>query len=85
MDKKPIKLVVIIEESVVGSLIKDIFTGLLFGGLLYFNHAYLSGSTLIDILFIFLVIMLLVAKSSNYLYKGKLSDAIKFLEDKKNS
>ena len=36
--------VVIINESVVGSIVKDLVTFSMFAGLLYFNHKVLSGN-----------------------------------------
>ena len=74
------KQIVIVEESVVSSLIKDIFTFTLFGGLLFFNHKYLSGSTLIDVLFIICIILLLAGRASKDVFKGSKEDAIKWLE-----
>ena len=76
------KLVVIVNESVVASLIKDIGTFLLFAGLLYFNHKYLSGNVIIDLLFIIVVILLLVGRNSESVFKGSKLDAIKWLENK---
>lgn len=83
MDKKPEKLVVIVQESVIKSLIKDAGTSLLFAGLLYFNHAVLNGSTFIDVLFIIFVFAYLITKASKYCYSGPIDGAIKWLQDKK--
>mgnify|MGYP000148816807 CR=1 FL=1 len=76
------RLVVVIEESVVSSLIKDAGTFLMFAGLLYFNHKYLSGSVLIDALFIILAIMTLAVSRSSVVFKGNKRDAIEWLKDK---
>lgn len=83
MDKKPEKLVVIVQESVIKSLIKDAGTFLLFAGLLYFNHTVLSGSTWVDVLFILMVFTYLAGKASNKCYSGPIEGAIKWLEGKK--
>jgi len=76
------KLVVIVHESVVVSLIKDFGTFLLFAGLLYFNHKYLDGNVLIDLLFIIVVIMALLGRVSTLVFAGNKKDAIKWLENK---
>ena len=77
------KLIIIIEESLVSSIVKDIFTFILFGGLMYFNHRYLSGSTFIDFLFIVCVIMLLVGRASKSVFSGSKEKAIKWLKEGK--
>jgi hypothetical protein len=77
------KFVVIVQESVIGSIIKDIFNFALFAGLMWFNHTYLSGSTFIDFLFIVVVIMMLIGRSSSKVYQGSVDGAIKFLQDKR--
>ena len=79
---KPEKLVIIVQESVLGSLIKDAGTFLLFAGLLYFNHTVLNGSTWVDILFILLVFTWLAGTASNKVFKGTKDEAIKWLNDK---
>lgn len=80
---KPEKLVIIVQESVTASLIKDAGTFLLFAGLLYFNHAVLGGSTWVDVLFILLVFTYLAGKASNKVFSGSVEDAVKWLKDKK--
>ena len=83
MDKKPEKLVIVLQESTFASLIKDAGTFLLFAGLLYFNHAVLGGSTWVDILFILLIFTYLAGRQSSRLFQGSVADAIKWLEGKK--
>ena len=75
------KIFVIINETVLASLIKDIFTFLIFTGLLYFNHKILSGSTVVDILFILLILMNLSVKKSGQCFEGTREEAIKFLSE----
>jgi hypothetical protein len=82
-DKKQEKLVVILKESVVASLIKDAGTFLLFGGLMYFNHKVLSGNGWIDAIFILIVIIWLSSLNLSTVYKGNVEGAIKWLGDKK--
>jgi len=73
--------IVIVQESLAASIIKDVFTFLLFAGLLYFNHAVLSGNTFIDILFIIIIMMLLIGKSSKFAFNGTKAEAIKWLSN----
>jgi len=82
-DKKQEKLVVVLRESVVASLIKDAGTFLLFGGLMYFNHKVLSGNGWIDAIFILIVIIWLSSLNLSTVYKGNVEDTIEWLGDKK--
>lgn len=81
MDKKQ-KLVVIINESALLSLVKDAGTFALFAGLMYFNHTVLNGSTFIDFMFILIVITWLSARNGSQVYSGPKEGAIKWLKDK---
>lgn len=76
------KLVVIISESVVASVAKDVITFLMFSGLMYFNHKVLSGNGWIDAIFIVFVLMWLTSLKSSQIFRGKASDAIKWLQDR---
>jgi len=82
MDKKQDKLVVILQESVIASLIKDAGTFLLFGGLMYFNHRVLAGNGWIDFVFILIVFMWLSSRNMSKVFTGPKSEAIKWLQDK---
>lgn len=82
MAKEKETVVVILQESVTKSLIKDLGTFILFAGLLLFNHQYLAGSTFVDFLFILIVILFLTARKSSGVYNGDVKGAKKFLEDK---
>lgn len=75
------KTYIVLSESVAGSAIKDVFTFLIFAGLLYFNHKILSGSTVVDVLFILLVLMFLATKRSKRYFEGSREEAIKFLSE----
>lgn len=75
------KTYIVLSESVVDSVIKDVFTFLMFAGLLYFNHKILSGSTVVDVLFILLVLMFLAAKKSKGCFEGSREEIIKFLSE----
>lgn len=74
------KTYIVLSESVIDSVIKDVFTFLMFAGLLYFNHEMLSGSTVVDVLFILLVLMFLAAKMGKRYFEGSREEAVKFLE-----
>ena len=74
------KTYIVLSESVVGSVIKDVFTFLMFAGLLYFNQI-LSGSTVVDVLFILLVLMFLAAKRGKRYFEGSREETIKFLSE----
>ena len=63
MDDDRIKYIVI-NESVIGSIIKDIVTFLMFAGLLLFNHWFLGESTIVDVMFIILTLGFLAGKYS---------------------
>ena len=84
MNDKPRSEVIIVQESIIESIIKDVMTFAMFGGLLWFNHAYLSGSTIIDILFIALVLIVLITKKSSIVFSGTKKDAIKHLQGTTN-
>ena len=82
MDNDKTKYIVI-NESVVGSIIKDIVTFLMFAGLLLFNHWFLGGSTVIDVMFIVLTLGFLAGKRSKTRFEGKREEVIKFLSEEK--
>lgn len=78
------KTVIILHEKIIESIIKDIVTFIMFASLMYFNHKVLSGSTVVDVLFIFLVIVFIQSKCSKKLFFGTPQEAIKFLKEKYN-
>lgn len=80
--EKQEKYVVVVQESVAGSIIKDIVTFGMFAGLMYFNHQALSGNGWIDMAFIMFVFLWLLGRSSKNVFKGTIKDAIKWLESK---
>lgn len=77
------KYVVVVRESVIGSVIKDLVTFSMFAGLLYFNHALLDGNGWVDAMFIIFVFLWLIGGNSKSVFKGTVSESIKWLEDKK--
>ena len=82
MDNDKTKYIVI-NESVVGSIIKEIVTFLMFAGLLLFNHWFLGGSTVIDVMFIVLTLGFLAGKRSKTRFEGTREEVIKFLSEEK--
>lgn len=82
MDDDKIKYIVI-NESVVGSVIKDIVTFLMFAGLLLFNHWLLGGSTVVDVMFIILTLGFLAGKHSKTRFEGTKEEVIKYLSENK--
>lgn len=71
---------IVVHESTISSMFKDIFTFLMFAGLLLFNHQFLNGSTVIDILFIILVLLWLAGKRSKNYFTGTREEVIKYLK-----
>ena len=74
---------IVINESVIGSIIKDIVTFSMFAGLLLFNHWLLGGSTIVDVMFIILTLGFLAGKYSETRFEGTKEEAIKFLTKEK--
>lgn len=74
---------IVINESVIGSIIKDIVTFSMFAGLLLFNHWLLGGSTVVDVMFIILTLGFLAGKHSKTRFEGTKEEVIKFLSKEK--
>ena len=73
--------VIVMDESVFDSIAKDIVTFGMFAGLLWLNHAYLSGSVLVDAMFIIIVILFLTGRASRSVHKFySKQEAISYLE-----
>lgn len=70
---------IIIHQTITDSIVKDLATMIMFIGLMTFNHMSLGGSTIIDVLFIFLVLTFLSSKN-NYAFEGTKDEAIKYLK-----
>nr|DAI35904.1 MAG TPA: hypothetical protein [Caudoviricetes sp.] len=73
--------IIVIHETIIESIIKDAVTFLMFASLLYFNHKVLAGSTVVDALFIFMVIAFIQAKGSKKFCFCTPKEAIKFLKE----
>lgn len=76
--------IIIIRETTAQSIVKDIGSFVMFAGLLYFNHKVLAGSTLIDVIFIIMVLLVLASINSGHVYRGNTDGAIKFLQELKD-
>lgn len=74
---------IVINESVMDSIIKDIVTFSMFAGLLMFNHHLLDGSTVIDVMFIILTLGFLAGKHSKTRFEGTKEEVIKYLSEEK--
>ena len=77
------KKIIVIRETVLRSIIKDTVTFLMFAGLMTFNHLVLSGSTTVDVLFIFLVVFTISVNAKKKNYEMTKEEAIKFLSEEK--
>ena len=73
----------VINESVIGSIIKDMVTFSMFAGLLMFNHHLLGGSTVIAVMFIILTLGFLAGKHSKTRFEGTQEEVIKYLSEEK--
>nr|DAN59319.1 MAG TPA: hypothetical protein [Caudoviricetes sp.]DAR58089.1 MAG TPA: hypothetical protein [Caudoviricetes sp.] len=82
MDNDKIKYIVI-NESLMSSIIKDIVTFSMFAGLLIFNHWFLGGSAVVDVMFIILTLGFLASKHSKTRFEGTKEEVIKFLTKEK--
>ena len=65
------------------SIIKDIVTFSMFAGLLIFNHWFLGGSAVVDVMFIILTLGFLASKHSKTRFEGTKKEVIKFLTKEK--
>lgn len=73
----------VINESVIGSIIKDMVTFSMFAGLLMFNHHLLGGFTVIDVMFIILTLGFLAGKHGKTRFGGTKEEVIKYLSEEK--
>ena len=74
---------IVINESAMGSIVKDIVTFSMFAGLLLFNHWLLGGSTVVDVMFIILTLGFLAGKHSKTRFQGTKEEVIKYLSENK--
>ena len=75
--------IIVVQESVIASLVKDTVTYGMIMGLMYFNHRYLNGNAFIDVLFIFIILLSIVVNGSKQVRKFKSrQEAIDYLAPK---
>lgn len=74
---------IVVNESAIGSTVKDIVTFSMFAGLLLFNHHLLGGSTVVDVMFIILTLGFLAGKHSKTRFEGTKEEVIKYLSEEK--
>lgn len=74
---------IVINESAMSSIVKDIVTFSMFAGLLLFNHHLLGGSTVVDVMFIILTLGFLAGKRSKTRFEGTKEEVIKYLSENK--
>lgn len=67
---------IVVHESTISSMFKDIFTFSMFAGLLMFNYQLLGGSTVVDAMFIILVLLWLAGKKSKNYFTGTREEVI---------
>lgn len=75
------KEVIILNESAVASVIKDLVTFIMFAGVMWFNHAYLGGNWLVDVVFIIFIFMWLSSLKLSQVFKGNRAEAITWLKE----
>ena len=78
---KEYKKIIIVQESVTKSIVKDTYTFGSVAATLYFNHRYLAGNMLIDLILLVLVLIVTAGRGSNQFFEGTRQEAIKHLEE----
>ena len=74
---------IIVHETLIQSILADIFSFLTIAGLLLFNHYLLSGNVLIDLCFMFMAWIVMLSKGNKKMKRfNTKEEAIKFLEKK---
>ena len=73
---------IIVHETLIQSILSDIFSFLTITSMLLFNHYLLSGNVLIDLCFMFMVwlVMMSIGQRKTRRFNTK-EQAIKFLEE----
>lgn len=73
---------IIVHETLIQSILADIFSFLTIASMLLFNHYLLSGNVLIDLCFIYMawLVMMSIGQRKTRRFNTK-EEAIKFLEE----
>lgn len=73
--------VIIVHETILQSILADIFSFSMIALLLLFNHCLLSGNVLIDLCFMFMAWIVMLSRGNKKMKRfNTKEEAIKFLE-----
>lgn len=73
---------IIVHETLIQSILSDIFSFLTIALLLLFNHYLLSGNVLIDLCFIFMAWIVMLSRGNKKIKRfNTKEEAIKFLQE----
>ena len=73
---------IIVHETLIQSILADIFSFLTIASLLLFNHYLLSGNVLIDLCFMFMAWIVMISRGQRKTRRFNTKEqAIKFLEE----
>lgn len=74
--------IIIVHETLIQSMLSDIFSFLTIASLLLFNHYMLSGNVLIDLCFMFMAWIIMLSKGDKKMKRfNTKEEAIKFLKE----
>ena len=72
---------IIVHETLIQSILADIFSFLMIASMLLFNHYLLSGNVLLDLCFIYMAFIVMKSKGNKKTKRfNTKEEAIKFLE-----
>ena len=75
--------IIIVHETLIQSILSDIFSFLAIASLLLFNHYLLSGNVLIDLCFMFMAWIVMLSRGDKKMKRfSTKEEAIKFLQEK---
>ena len=73
---------IIVHETLIQSILADIFSFLTIASLLLFNHYLLSGNALIDLCFMFMAWIVMLSRGDKKMKRfNTKEEAIKFLQE----
>lgn len=74
---------IIVHETLIQSILSDIFSFLTITSMLLFNHYLLSGNVLIDLCFMFMAWIVMLSRGDKKMKRfNTKEEAIKFLQEK---
>lgn len=75
--------IIIVHETLIQSILSDIFSFLTITSMLLFNHYLLSGNVLIDLCFMFMAWIVMLSRGDKKMKRfNTKEEAIKFLQEK---